>query len=200
MKYFFSFILIVSSFSSTYTYASEKEFLKCLGAEEKFYHTNKKGGAYINLNKAIISAFIQMSDTLDMKKSYQEKICRHKNFPPSLATLYYILQYQEKAFISKAEKLDLVQRSKDDKMKTEVITRTFYALTGFIDDLQTQVTKPNCIVKHIPTIKEFYTNSRYTMEDVGIKRLFKSIKNYEQVLIKLHEKKFLAKCTDQSKL
>lgn len=177
------------------SFASEKKFLKCLGEEELNYHKKNLGGAYINLNKMMITEFIQMSETLSLKEKFQNKICQNKTFQPSLMTLYIILKYQEAAFSFHASERDVVQNSKDKKTMNEVINRSFFALTNFIDDMQSRAIKPNCIIDQIPELRELYKKARYTLENIGTRRTIAEIKNLKKLIEKLSSKETRQACS-----
>lgn len=194
------FLVFISLFYLFQLNAAEKNFLKCLGKEELEYHQKKISGAYLNLNKHMISEFIQMSSTLDIKDPIQQQICEAKDFSVSLSLLYYILKLQEKAFILKSDKEDITERSKDKKTIQEVIKRSLFALISFIDDLQMHATIPNCYVNSIPELKNLYIKGRYILEDVGAKNLLNEISDIKSVLKQLIDKNLSQKCKRNPKV
>ena len=192
---FMKLLIVIVIFCSTLAFSKSKPLLKCLGTEEAQYHKLKISGAYLNLNQKIISDFVQMSDTLDINSKFLKEVCQHPEFPPSLSLLNIILKHQEKAFIISAHKKDIALLSKDKKTITEVLRRGFYSFLEFIDDLQTQVSKPNCIVNSIPELKIFYLKTRYTLEDTGYKMALKDIKDIEFMVKKLNSKDLIKACS-----
>lgn len=191
MKFcFLSFFLLFGALS----FSSEKAFLKCLGKEELHYHKNNIGGPDINLNKKIIGEFIQTSETLSLKDKFQKKICNSKKFRPSLMTLYIILKYQDAAFALRAHKQDIAQHSKDIKTRGEVIKNSFFALIDFINDIQARAKKPDCIIRKVPELKNLYIKSKYTLEDIGVRKIINEISDLENIFDQISDPDILKGC------
>lgn len=187
-------VVLITLFLNSMAYGNNKEFLKCLGEEESYYHKKKLAGAYVQLNKKLISEFIQLSDTLTIKKQYQNEICNNKNILPSLNLLKLILIKKESLFISLATSGDTVQKSMDHRTKNELTIMGAHTLINFINELQGQASKPNCILNKVPELKDFYLKTRYTLEDQGIISLLNGLKNIDLIFHKLNDKNLLNNC------
>lgn len=189
------FFLLISIFFSSLSFgATNKSFLKCLGKEEQYYHTKKLSGPYFKLNQKLISEFIQLSDTLTIKSRFQKKICNDKDSLPSMTLLKLILTHQAQIFQSLAHKNDVSQRSMDKRTSKEMSSMAVFALISFINELQAQAKKPNCVIGKIPELKEFYSLTRYTLEDQGVLRLLETLKDLESIFKKLNDKTYLKNC------
>lgn len=188
--------LLIIAFLASNSYASNNKFLKCLGQEELYYHQQgKTPGAVQKLTEKLISEFIQISDTLTIKSRFQSEICNsNSKTPPSLVLLQLILTHKEKIFITKAPKDSVKQRSMDQRMMKEITLNGFNAFKTYINQLQAQAKKPNCIINKIPALKDFYFKTRYTLENQGIRKLILEIKNIDAVFKKLNNKNILDKC------
>jgi hypothetical protein len=187
--------LLLSFIFTTLSHASpNKEFLKCLGDEEQYYHKNKLAGPYLTLNKRLISEFIQLSDTITIKRKYQDIVCKSPNTFPSVTLLKLILIHKGNLFVSLAKKNDIVNRSMDERTTDEMSNMAVYALIDFINNFQAQSKKPNCIITKIPELGKFYEQTRYTMEDQGISRLLVTLKDIEGIFKKLGDKNLLKDC------
>lgn len=188
MKYFL-FVLILSSFQ---LYANDT-VLKCLGHEEKIYHQKKVAGARYQLNQKLISELVQLSKTIVFQKDTKELICKNRT-SSSIKLLHVLIKDGAKSMYSAAPKLDVVQLSSDKKSIRELLNRSRYTFVRFINDLQTQVRKPNCIVNKIPQLRDFYYKSRYTIEDVGLKKLIKEIKDLDLIFKNFEDPNLLNGC------
>ncbi len=195
MKYLSFLFFFTYSLSS---FANNKAFLKCLGSEEKYFHTQKISGPYLKLNEKLISAFIQMSDTLTMKESFQKDVCNNKSTLPSIRTLEIILLHRKAAFVSKAPKGDLVNISLDKQGVETILEISIEAFVNLIDELQTNSKKPNCILENIPELNKFYFKARHIQEEVGMAKLIKEIKDVKAVFTKLNSKSLTSQCFDNS--
>ncbi len=194
MKIIFSFLITLTACYGLPAWSANQEFLKCLGAEELHYHNSKLNGAYQRLNQKIISEFIQLSRTLTIKDKYQKEVCKTPNSLPSLILLKLLLTKRESLFISSANKLDISQTSIDQGAMKEVTKEGFRIFVSFINDLQAMSNTPNCIIKKIPELKEFYFKSRYTMEDTGLRRLVDELGDLGPIFKKLNNKNILKDC------
>jgi hypothetical protein len=189
------FFLLLTFLFTTLAYGSpNKGFLKCLGQEEHHYHKNKLAGPYLKLNQKLISEFIQLSETITIKKTYQDEICKNPNALPSVTLLKLILIHQENLFVSLATKNDIVNRAMDKRTTKEMSNMAVYALVDFINNFQAQSKKANCITTKIPELAKFYEQARYTMEDQGVLRLLKTLKDIEGIFKKLNNKNLLKDC------
>jgi len=190
MKY----ILVLTILFSSASFAANKQFLKCLGQEELFYHTKKVAGPYKKLNEKMISELVQISRTLTIKTKYQDEICTNKNYPPSMVLLKLLITKKQKIFLSLTSRLDVKQRSMDKRTMTEIVHNAGQTFVNFVNNLQVISGKPNCIVKNIPDLKLFFVKSRYTLEDEGILKLISEINDIDNLFKKLNQKGILKKC------
>ena len=195
MKYLSFLLIFTYSFSS---FANNKAFLKCLGSEEKYFHTQKLSGPYLKLNEKLISAFIQMSETLTMKDFFQKEVCENKDTLPSIRTLEIILFHKRKAFISKAPKGDLVNISIDEQGIDTILETSTEAFVNLIDELQANSKKPNCILENIPELNKFYFKARHIQEEVGMAKLIMEIEDVKAVFTKLNSKSLSSKCFENA--
>ena len=78
-----------------------------------------------------------------------------------------------------------------------MLNRSYFAFINYIDDLQAQGHKPNCLLDQSQELKDFYFKARYTLEDIGAHKLFSELKNLKQLFDNLIDPKFLAKCNSK---
>jgi len=181
------FILLLS-FSAL---AKPKDYIYCLGQEEAFIHKNKIGGAYTKLNKEVISALVQMSTTINMKKKYVQQIC-NKNFS-SLEILRLLMTRPGKVFYTTQSAKRIAQYTIDKNSMVDISDRSVFIFIDFLNAIQSQMKKSDCLLTKIPELKTFFKEMRFILEDVGIKRVMKSLGNPDIIFDKLealqHDKK-----------
>jgi hypothetical protein len=192
MKFLLSIFLIL--FLSVHAQAQSKEFLKCLAQEELQFHKQKVGGAYYKLNQKLISELIQMTKTLTLKEKYQEQICNAPKKLVSLTLLKLMMIHKEDLFISYAPKGDLSMRSVDNQTKTEIVHESMKAFIHFINHLQAQTEKPNCLITKNKELYNLYLKARYTLEDQGLRQLINEVKDLEAIFDFISNRKNLLNC------
>ncbi len=194
----FLFIPILLAHSAS-AKSKAKDVLFCLGQEEKIYHTKKVGGALPKINQNLISEFVQISETLEIKKKYLNLICNGTPYPPSISLLYYMLKYQEEIFHSSAQKGDIVKISLDKSTIEDLITMGSFQFIKLINLIQAQYKKPGCLLEHIPEMKPLYYRAGIIMQFVGIRKLLSEIKNFDHAFDTLLNYKSLKDCNEDSR-
>ena len=164
--------------------AAPKPFMVCLGTEEAYIHKNKIGGAYYKLNQTIISALVQLSDTTQMNPANLKVICS-KRFV-SLEILKLLMTEKESIFYTTKGKKDIRQLSVDKHSINELQEKSIHIFISFINSIQAQLNGPHCLTKKIPELNKFFEQMRYTLEDVGVKSIIKTLKNPKVIFEKLH--------------
>jgi hypothetical protein len=187
-------ILITFLLSSVCAHAQNRHFIKCLGQKEAFYHKNKISNAYQKLNARLISTFIQMPQTLSVKEKYQVEICSSQTRYPSMVLLKNIILKQDKLFKSFSDKNDITTKSLNKMAINDILKKAYNLFISLIDDLQAQSNKANCILNQVPELKRFYKQTRYTLEDQGLKKIIFEIKHLEKILLKFERNQISTKC------
>jgi hypothetical protein len=176
-------ILVLLAYS-TLSLANPKPYMVCLGTEEAYIHKNKIGGAYYKLNQTIISALVQLSDTTKMSPKSLKHVCS-KRFV-SLEILKLILTEKESIFYTTKNKKNIAQYSVDNNSIKELQEKSIHIFISFINSIQAQLNGPHCLLKIIPELNKFFEQMRYTLEDVGVKSIIKTLKNPKVIFEKLH--------------
>jgi len=169
MKY-----LILTLIISLSSFANAKRFMVCIGQEESLIHKHKIGGAHYRLNRELISALLQLRDTIKMKKGAQNEICNSAS--PSIKTLELILS--KKIFYSNYKESQNQNNFKIDRVTIDELEHTASQLfINFITTLQANLPKANCLQKLIPELAVFFEKMQFILEDVGIDRVMQTIKD-----------------------
>lgn len=189
-------ILLVTLYALTITnsFAAAKPSFICIGNEELNIHKNKIGGHYRKLNQEIISHLVQLGESTMVSKDVLEVICDKSNTYPSVDLLYFLLTKKHKVFYSKSSKFDRRTRTMDQLAVTSFVEKAPHILASFINSIQAQASRPNCLVNMIPNLKNFYYKARYTLEDVGVKRMMKELKDVRSIFLKLKDPKLNKAC------
>ena len=187
-------ILIYSLLFTSQLLASNKNFLKCLGSEEKTFHQKKIAGPYLKLNEDLISGFLQMSKTLTIKKKYQVEICQSTESLASLKTLELLLIHKKELFLSESIKGDIVQYSLDQYGKDEIISTALESFVNLINRIQVESGKVNCVTDNIPELRTFYVKTQHVQEEVGLIKLLDEIKDLKTVFKKLNSSSLITGC------
>ena len=175
--------LLLLAYSTT-ALATPKPYMVCLGKEEAYIHKNKIGGAYYKLNQTIISALVQLSDTTQMKPKSLNLICS-KRFV-SLELLKLLITEEESIFFSTKGNRNIRQLSVDKHSIKELNEKSINIFISFINSIQAQLKGPHCLTKKIPELNKFFEQIRYTLEDVGVNTIIKTLKNPKAIFEKLH--------------
>lgn len=185
------FLIFILTLSSN-LFAKAKPYLICLGKEETLIHKEKIGGAFLKLNQDIISALIQLSDSTQMSKANLKKVCAKKY--TSLEILKLMILSKEDVFFTTKDKLNIEQMTIDKHNLKELKEKVVFIFIDFLTKLQSQYDDPKCLSKHIPELKDFYYKLRYTLEEVGLENLIKSLESPERIFNKIEKLPHNRKC------
>ncbi len=187
-------ILIIALLISYTSLSVASPILKCLGKEEKTLYKNKTHGAYLKLNEALISDFIQLSQRVRIKPALLDQICNRNKKSVSLELLKLILLKKEALFSKENPNETQDLNALDKNAIKSIIEQAYYILQTFLNTMQAQAKKPNCITSKLPEIQEFYFKSRYILEEVHIRKLFEDTVKTEALFQKISNQKFFNDC------
>ena len=181
MKYFLLILTLITSLNSI---ASDNYLLFCLGQEEKIIHQKKQSGAYNKLNREMISELLQLPKTVKLNDKYLEVVCDKNNSFKSLSLLKFIL-LRGNTFYSSVDTNSIKEYAIDMRLIKQLKIDSIKLLIIFINAIQAESPKVDCLQKKIPELRVFYQNGRYLLEDVGFKDLIENKHNYELIFKKI---------------
>lgn len=184
------FILLMVIVNSSY---AQRNYLKCLGAEESYIHQQKIGGAYKALNQFILNELIMFNTTIHMNKELEQQICKTPNQFPSLQILEKVF-HNEKIFYSSVKK-GLLRQYSIDKVAIESFQKdSKFVFLKFLSNLHGEVKDPRCLEKEFPALKSFFLRTKHILIDIGIVRLFEEIPNKKALFKKLKNPSWKKRC------
>tara|TARA_Y100000768_G_scaffold389019_1_gene390411 strand:+ start:8250 stop:8837 length:588 start_codon:yes stop_codon:yes gene_type:complete len=181
----------LSSFPAT-------NYLKCIGKEEAKIHKNRWGGAYKALNQSIINEFAMFSESIEMNKEIEKKICSESTQKPSLVVLEHMFLGDE-LFFSSINSQDLKQHAIDKTSIESFTTSSYYIFLDYLAALQIEIGQAHCLKQEFPHLAKFYTRARYILSDVGMKTLVKEIPDKKKIFEKLQSENWKASCSPKDK-
>lgn len=184
--------LIFLFLTSTLHAKQPKKFLYCLGQEEAYIHKHKLGGAYSKINQDMISALVQLSDHIHLKPKFEKMACA-KTFA-SVEILRQLLTEKKSPFFSNNRRGSVKALAVDKNSIKELSGKSIYIFIDFVTGIQGQMKSAHCLKKQIPELSIFFNKMQHTLEDVGMKQIFKEIKNIDGVFKKLQELNVKQKC------
>ena len=179
----------LSSFGST------KSFVKCLGAEESYIHSQKIGGAYKFLNQTLIGEIVLLGDSVEMKAEVLEKVCQKGVLFPSFIILKEIMAYKKDIFYSTSKGNNEVKYQNDLKTIGYFQDQIFQLFLDFLSQMQAETNDAKCLQKMFPELKSFYFTTQHTQEDQSIKNLFKENPINDVVFDKLSDLNWKKSCS-----
>lgn len=179
--------LIFALIFTTSLYAEPTPFMVCLGKEEAVIHKTKVGGAHYRLNKDIISALVQLRDSIRMKEKFQKQVCNASS--PSIKMLELIMS--EDIFYSVWSEKNNASEYEIDKFTINNLQETTAELfITFVTTIQASLPKAKCLQKIVPELSLFFEKMQYILEDVGIERVMSTIKEPKKTFKKLNAVNF----------
>jgi len=187
------FIYLTIVLFSTQIFASENYLMYCIGQEELKIHKAKKTGALSKLNQEIISELLQLSDRIKLKDKYLEKVCDSKNNEKSLSLLNYIL-LDKKSFYTIATEHEIKEQAIDLKHIKELNRTAVSLFINYLNNLQAETNKANCLAKKIPSLRKLLRNGRYILEDLDYENILEHKHDFELIFRKLKSPDLLTNC------
>jgi hypothetical protein len=193
-------LILLSLIFSTQTWAKPKKMMLCLGKEEKYIHKQKIGGAFYKLNQDMIGALIQLSPNIKMTPKAYKHICAENIKFPSLQLLKLLIKESGHLFYIDSNKDEISQIAIAKSGVKELREKSIHIFINFLNGVQADSPRPNCIVDSIPELKEVYEQLRYLEEEMGTKKIIHGIKNKDGIFAKLaHIPKIIKKCKQTKK-
>lgn len=171
-------------------------FLKCIAAEEAMIHKESIGGSYKKLNQILLANLVQLGDGVVLKKSIEDKICDGSMRFPSVYLLEKLITEKTFIFKSNTSKGEQSKRASEMRSISYLETKTLEVFIQFLSDLQSEVKKPNCLVKIYPPLKSFYEKAQYLMVESGPKKIIKQFPGMPAFFLKLRSPKWKLQCMD----
>lgn len=185
--------LIISLLLLSVPAYAQKNYLKCLGAEESYIHKMKIGGAYKALNQSLLNELIMFNTTVAMSADLEKRICQNPQRFPSLQILEEIF-HNKTIFYSSIKNRQLRQYSIDKVAIDSFRKQSKFVFLKFLSNLHGQVNDPKCLEKEFPELKEFFLRTKHILIDVGIVRLFEEIPNKKRLFKKLKSLSWQEQC------
>ncbi|MEX0799056.1 MAG: hypothetical protein WD025_06410 [Bacteriovoracaceae bacterium] len=146
-------------------------------------HKHKLGGPVFKLNQEVISSFVQLRDSIYMKDKYVKQVCAANS--PSMKVLELLMTKNTVFFSIYTEKRSPKKLAIDQSNINELREKSSLLFVNFVTQMQAIMSKPNCMEKHIPELTLFYEKMRYILEDIGLRRVMKTLKDPQKVFEKL---------------
>ena len=178
---FASLYLLIAASSSAM--AKPKSYMVCLGKEEAKIHKENQGGPVYKLNQEIIGALVQLRDSIYMKKRYVDQVCSASY--PSIKLLELLMTEKAVFFSIYTEKDTPKMLAVDRSTMEDLKVSSAPLFVGFVTQIQAGLSKPNCLVKHIPELEKFFEDMQYIQENVGIERIIKTMDSPKLIFKKL---------------
>lgn len=180
---------LIFTFSS-HSFAKVAPLIKCLGLEELHLHKNKHTGPDYKLNQKLINLIAEAND-IKVKQSDLKEICHHKSFTPSVSLLKSLTLKGGKIFKLNKENFSQFLRQRSVVMKIEdEIPRIFFK---YLSNIQSFMSKPNCLEKEVPNIKYFLQRVKYLESTFTAKEILKEKDRVDQIFTKLQNMDALIK-------
>lgn len=141
--------------------------LKCLGAEEKRFHLNKRQGPVYDLNQKLISEIIQIPGA-ELKPEILRDVCRGGQFSESWKLLGHTLRSGKGIFVFR----DRSTAELASGMADDYVEASRELLVGFITAIQAEAPSADCLKQEIPKLDEFFFKIKALQEDVDMKQIF----------------------------
>lgn len=157
--------------------------LYCLGQEELKLHTGKRTGPQYFLNQFFINEAAS-TGLFNLKAKYYRKICKIKEFPPSIGLMKNLLIHEKKIFVKlkyDSIHLEALHSSGLDSL----IERAPHIFFQFLSIIQSQTRYAHCFQENIPELHKMLEQFRYLEEDISSKSLISNKKDILAVFEKL---------------
>lgn len=174
--------LLIFLIISAQAFSAPKEYLYCLGQEEKAIHLTSFNPANKLLNSRIISGSLQLPEYVSLNKKYLNKICKNKH--PSSEILRLLLKNTNlfKVNLNKADKqLYAIGLKSIEDFKEE----SLFIFIDYITKLKTLNRDLNCFKKYFPKLDEVLNDAVYNLEESGAKNLLKSMGDLDSIFKRL---------------
>lgn len=175
--------LILYFFLTSLAYANPTPYMVCLGKEESMIHKNKIGGAHYRLNRDMISALVQLRDSIRMREKFQKEVCK----APSASIKMLELIMSEDIFYSIHSEKGDASNYEIDHFTIDNLKQTSCELfITFVTTMQANLPKAKCLQRLVPELDLFFEKMQYILEDVGIQRVMDTIKDPKKTFKKLN--------------
>jgi hypothetical protein len=160
---------------------NQRLLLRCLGEEEKKFHTKKQTGPLYDLNQKLISEMVQIP-LADISPEYYQAICKMKKGSPSWKLLELSISQGRKIFDLPVSVIG-IQKQMTVGMIDDYLEATKEILLGFISQVQAQAPSAQCLKEEIPELDAFFTDIKYLQEDIELKKIFqgRDLKIFERL-------------------
>lgn len=166
-------------------YGKPKRYMQCLGHEESLLHKNNIGGPVYKLNQDIIGSLVQLRGSIYMKKRYVDQVCSAPF--PSIKLLELLISKDHPFFSIYTEERTPKMLAVDKTTLVELKHSSAELFVKFTTRIQAGLSKPNCLEKHIPELKEFFKQMQYLQENVGLQKIMDDIKDPKTIFQKLQK-------------
>lgn len=174
--------LLLLSLISLNVLTAPKEYLYCLGQEEKSIHLDNYNPARKLLNERIISSLLQLPEDVVFNTKYLNKVCKSKAVSEEI--LKGILK-KENLFKINIPKTNRQLYAIAKKSLDDLHEESFLILLDYISKVKTLNQDPNCFKKFFPGFDKVLNDAVYNLEESGTGNLLKSIGNIDKVFKKM---------------
>lgn len=184
--------LLIFSLLSLNALSAPKEYLYCLGQEEKSIHTQNFNPARKLLNERIISSLLQLPEDVSFNANYLNKVCKSKLVSEEI--LKGLLK-RENLFKINTSRLNKQLFAIAKKSLEDLHEESFLILMDYISKVKSMNQDPNCFKKFFPKFDKVLNDAVYNLEETSTKNLLKSIGNIDNIFLKMKSYPFgLRKC------
>ncbi|MCT4641413.1 MAG: hypothetical protein N4A33_03890 [Bacteriovoracaceae bacterium] len=176
--------IIITLIISLSAFAGPKEYLFCLGQEEKQIHKKKIAGARKYLNEQIISQMIQLGNNLTINSKYLNKICDSQS--PSTQIMKLLLK-KSRFLLVNVEIYDKQEYSMALNKIKDLQEKSIDIFLHYLGWIQNQNQDPKCFSKYFPDINKVFYKATHTLEEEGIESLRKNLGNIDLIFKRLKQ-------------
>jgi hypothetical protein len=138
--------------------------LVCLGAQEKSFHKQKAGGAFYDLNQRLISELLQ-TQGVDGTPMLLTQVCK-KTERSSIHLLEAMLLDPNGWYVIKTGPTGLTR-----ELMKEMAQAAPEMLLNFLAALQAEAPTPDCLEKHIPSLKKLNEEVKVLQEEMDLSKI-----------------------------
>lgn len=172
-------MMIILSFN---LFAAPKEYLFCLGQEEKEIFLKRLDSSRRFVNEQIISLSLQLSEGVILNKRYLKRVCESKK--PSFTILKLLLK-NKKVFLNNINKENKNLYALANANIQDIKRKVIYLFMEYLSRIKGLNKDVNCFHRFFPKLKKLLDNAVYTIEETAPKELLKSFGNIDKVFFKI---------------
>jgi hypothetical protein len=143
--------------------------LRCLGAEEKAFHTAKRTGALFDLNQKLIGELILVNG-IEGSEVLLREACELPGGSPSVALLRELI-LRPKGWYRFTAETSAVESNISQELVIDLNAGASEILMQFLGQLQAEAPTPDCLEKYIPGVKKLYADVKWLQEEMDTAKI-----------------------------